>query len=158
MTMLEASDGEQRSYLELAEVIETTSDQTTAELHQLWRRIVFSVLISNTDDHLRHHGFLHHRGDVWRAAPAFDLNPNPEPGATFLSTSTDGGDDAACVGTALAVAEYFGLTGDQARHILADVAAAVGQWRSVAAGHQLCAAEIRAMEPAFVALHETVEV
>jgi len=158
MTMLEASDGEQRSYLELAEVIETTSDQTTAELHQLWRRIVFSVLISNTDDHLRNHGFLHHRGDVWRLAPAFDLNPNPEPGAKFLSTSIDGGDDAASVGTALAVAEYFGLTGDHARHILAEVAAALGQWRSVAAGHQLSAAEIRAMEPAFVALHETAEV
>lgn len=58
MTKIEASDGEQRSYLEIAEVIERVSPQVTEELHQLWRRIVFSILISNTDDHLRNHGFL----------------------------------------------------------------------------------------------------
>lgn len=80
MTMLEARDGDERSYLEIAETLETVSDQATADLHQLWRRIVFSVLISNTDDHLRNHGFLHQRADVWRLAPAFDLNPNPAPG------------------------------------------------------------------------------
>jgi len=53
MTMLEAEDGDRRSYLEIAEVIENTSARATAELHQLWRRIVFSIPISNTDDHLR---------------------------------------------------------------------------------------------------------
>ena len=64
MTMLEASDGDQRSYLEIAEVIEERSPAATAELHQLWRRIAFSILISNTDDHLRNHGFLHERGEL----------------------------------------------------------------------------------------------
>src|SRR5580692_9786266 len=78
MTMLEASDGDQRSYLEIAEVIEERSTAAAAELRQLWRRIAFSILISNTDDHLRNHGFLHERGDSWMLSPALDLNPNPQ--------------------------------------------------------------------------------
>jgi serine/threonine-protein kinase HipA len=157
MTMLEASDGEQRSYLEIAEVIETTWAHATDELHQLWRRIVFSVLVSNTNYHLRNHGFLHERGDVWRLSPAFDLNPNPDPGPKYLSTSIDGGDDVASVDAALGVADYFGLHDAEAEQILSEVIAAVRQWRTVAASHQLSATEIRAMEPAFVALHETAE-
>ncbi len=153
MTMLEASDGEQRSYLEIAEVVETTSAAATRELEQLWRRVVFSVLISNTDDHLRNHGFLHVAGDVWRLSPAFDLNPDPGPGPTFLSTSIDGDDTAGLV-TALRVADYFGLGPARAREVLAEVAAAVSGWQTVAAGHRLSAAEIRDMTPAFSALRD----
>jgi serine/threonine-protein kinase HipA len=86
MTMLEASDGDQRSYLEIAEVIEERSTTVTADLRQLWRRICFSILISNTDDHLRNHGFLHERAESWELSPAFDLNPNPAPGPKPGST------------------------------------------------------------------------
>lgn len=152
MTMLEASDGEQRSYLEIAEVVENTSARATEELHQLWRRIVFSVLISNTDDHLRNHGFLHERGDVWRLAPAFDLNPNPDPGPKYLSTAIDDVDDTASLASALAVAEYFRLSDAQARMTLRDVATAVSRWREIAGLHQLNPSEIAAMEPAFATL------
>ena len=83
--------------------MENTSRRATDELRQLWRRLVFSVLISNTDDHLRNHGFLHDGGDAWRLAPAFDLNPDPSPGPTFLSTSIDASDDAASLALALAL-------------------------------------------------------
>jgi serine/threonine-protein kinase HipA len=152
MTMLEASDGDQRSYLEIAEVIENSSARATAELHQLWRRIVLSVLISNTDDHLRNHGFLHERGDVWRLAPAFDLNPNPAPGLKYLSTAIGDADDSASLSSALSVAEYFRLSEAQARATMREVAAAVSRWRHVAGLHQLPASEIAAMEPAFAAL------
>jgi len=151
-TMLEASDGDQRSYLEIADVVERTSARATDELRQLWRRIVFSVLISNTDDHLRNHGFLHVHDDVWRLAPAFDLNPDPSPGPTFLSTAIDGSDDAASISAALKVAEFFRLDHDQARATLREVASAVSQWRTVAGQNQLTPAEITAMEPAFGAL------
>ena len=152
MTMLEASDGDQRSYLEIAEVIENSSARATAELHQLWRRIVLSILISNTDDHLRNHGFLHERGDVWRLAPAFDLNPNPAPGPKYLSTAIGDADDSASLSSALSVAEYFRLSEAQARATMREVAAAVSRWRHVAGLHQLPASEIAAMEPAFAAL------
>jgi len=152
MTMLEASDGDQRSYLEIADVVERTSARATDELRQLWRRIVFSVLISNTDDHLRNHGFLHVHDDVWRLAPAFDLNPDPSPGPTYLSTAIDAADDAASISAALKVAEFFRLDHDQARATLREVASAVSQWRTVAGQNQLTPAEITAMEPAFDAL------
>jgi serine/threonine-protein kinase HipA len=152
MTMIEAGDGDQRSYIEIAEVIENTSARATFELQQLWRRMVFTVLISNTDDHLRNHGFLHVRGDVWRLAPAFDLNPNPAPGAKFLSTTIDVADDTASVALALSVADYFRLTAADARTVLDDVAAAVSQWRKVAHRHGLGESEIVRMEPAFSSL------
>lgn len=149
MTMLEASDGDQRSYIEIAEVIENRASRVTFELHQLWRRIVFNVLVSNTDDHLRNHGFLHVRGDVWRLAPAFDLNPDPAPGAKLLSTTIDVADDTASVQLALDVADYFRLTAEDARTVLQDVAGAVGRWRQVAHQHGLSEQEIARMEPAF---------
>jgi serine/threonine-protein kinase HipA len=152
MTMLEASDGEQRSYLEIAEVIERVSASVTNELHQLWRRIVFSILISNTDDHLRNHGFLHDEVDVWQLAPAFDLNPNPAPGPKYLSTAIDAADDAANLETALLVAEYFRLSEGEARKTLGEVAGAVAKWRDVAGLHGLSGSELSAMEPAFAAL------
>jgi len=154
MTMLEATDGEQRSYLEIAEVIETTSSRTTQDLHELWRRIVFSVLISNTDDHLRNHGFLHDGAGVWRLSPAFDLNPNPEPGPKFLSTAINEGDDTASLSAALAVAELFRLHAAQAQAVLNEVAAAVRGWRAVAFRHGLAPSALDAMEPAFAALED----
>lgn len=154
MTMLEAADGDQRSYLEIAEVIETTSSRTTQDLHELWRRIVFSVLISNTDDHLRNHGFLHERAEVWRLSPAFDLNPNPEPGPKFLSTAIDEGDDTASLSAALAVAELFRLPAQQAQAVLNEVAAAVCGWRPVASTYALTPSAMDAMEPAFAALRD----
>ncbi|MGH3613242.1 MAG: type II toxin-antitoxin system HipA family toxin [Pseudonocardia sp.] len=158
MTMLESSDGERRSYLEIAEVIERSSARTTEQLHELWRRIVFSVLISNTDDHLRNHGFLHERGDVWRLAPAFDLNPDPAPGPTYLSTAIDDADDTASLASALAVAEYFRLSATQAGTVLREVADAVSSWRAVAGRHQLTPSEIEAMEPAFAGLADAAAI
>jgi serine/threonine-protein kinase HipA len=154
MTMLEAADGDQRSYIEIAEVIENTSGRATFELQQLWRRIVFNVLISNTDDHLRNHGFLHVRGDVWRLAPAFDLNPDPAAGRKFLTTTIDVADDTASIEVALSVADYFRLTATDARTVLADVAGAVSQWRRVAHRHGLTEPDLTQMEPAFSSLSE----
>jgi len=158
MTMLEASDGEQRSYLEIADVIQNSSARATDELHQLWRRIVFFVLVANTDDHLRNHGFLHQRDSVWRLAPAFDLNPNPAAGPKYLNTAINDTDDTASVAAALAVAGFFRLSDDQARVILGHVSAAVGQWRAVAALHKLDTADIAAMAPAFAALDDVADV
>jgi serine/threonine-protein kinase HipA len=154
MTMLEASDGDARSYLEIAEVIETTSRRATAELQELWRRIAFSVLISNTDDHLRNHGFLHERGESWRLSPAFDLNPDPDPGPKYLSTDINEGDNTASVDLVLDVAEYFRLTASQAAGVLGEIVDAVSQWKTVAARHGLSTTEIDGMQRAFSTLDE----
>ncbi len=149
MTMLEASDGDQRSYLEIAGVIEERSTTVTADLHQLWRRICFSILISNTDDHLRNHGFLHERAESWMLSPAFDLNPDPEPGPKELSTAIDFYDSRASIDTLMGVAEHFRLNVREAAGVLAHVNSAVGRWRASAASHGLRPAEIEAMKPAF---------
>src|SRR6202008_2380916 len=63
------------SYLEIAQVLMTDGASTDADLRELWSRIVFNLLVSNTDDHLRNHGFLLEPGQGWRLAPAFDMNP-----------------------------------------------------------------------------------
>jgi serine/threonine-protein kinase HipA len=148
-TMLEASDGDQRSYLEIAQVIEERSPAVTDELRQLWRRICFTILISNTDDHLRNHGFLHERAESWRLSPAFDMNPNPAPGPKELSTAVDFDDFRASIGTLMGIAEYFRMDAQQAAGVLAQVASAVGHWRTTATSHGLPQAEIEKMEPAF---------
>jgi serine/threonine-protein kinase HipA len=149
MTMLEASDGDQRSYLEIAEVIEERSTAVAADLRQLWRRIAFSILISNTDDHLRNHGFLHERGDSWMLSPAFDLNPNPHPGPKDLSTAIDYTDTRARVDTLMSVAAYFRLDPSDVLEVLAKVTRAVARWRTVAKSHGLPQHDLDAMEPAF---------
>jgi len=149
MTMLEASDGDQRSYLEIAQVIEERSPAVTDELRQLWRRICFTILISNTDDHLRNHGFLHDRAESWRLSPAFDMNPNPAPGPKELSTAVDFDDFHASIDTLMGVAEYFRIDAQEAADVLAQVASVVGQWRTTAISHGLSQAEIEKMKPAF---------
>jgi serine/threonine-protein kinase HipA len=149
MTMLEASDGDRRSYLEIAEVIEERSTRVTTDLLQLWRRVCFTILISNTDDHLRNHGFLHERAESWTLSPAFDLNPNPAQGPKELSTAIDFNDTHASIDTLMGVAEYFRLNAQQASDVLAQVTDAVGRWRATAAAHGLRQAEIGAMAPAF---------
>jgi serine/threonine-protein kinase HipA len=149
MTMLEAGDGDQRSYLEIAEVIEERSAAATADLRQLWRRIAFSILISNTDDHLRNHGFLHEHGDTWMLSPAFDLNPNPHPGSKDLSTSIDYTDTRASVATLMSVAAYFRLDASDALEVLAKVTRAVARWRTVARSRGLLQHDLDVMKPAF---------
>jgi serine/threonine-protein kinase HipA len=149
MTMLEASDGDHRSYLEIAQVIEERSPAATVELRQLWRRICFTILISNTDDHLRNHGFLHERAESWRLSPAFDMNPNPAPGPKELSTAVDFDDFHASIDTLMGIAEYFRMDAEEAAGVLAKVARAVGHWRTTAISHGLSQAEIERMKPAF---------
>ena len=131
LTMLEAADGDQRSYLEIAEVIERHSPRADADLRELYRRIVFSVLTANTDDHLRNHAFLRERGG-WALSPAYDLNPNPDSRAR-LSTAIDLEDATASIELALSVGGYFRLAPAAAREIAAGVATATAGWRQVAA-------------------------
>jgi serine/threonine-protein kinase HipA len=150
MTALDATDHEeQRSYLELADVLRQDGSMPEADLRQLWRRIVFNILVSNTDDHLRNHGFLRSaRG--WRLSPAFDMNPCPvEVKPRVHALAIDELDGAASLGTALGVAHQFGLTKKDAGSIAAEVGAGVANWRAIAKRHKLKPAEIDYMFSAF---------
>jgi len=130
LTMLEARDGEQRSYLEIAEVIERYSPRADVDLRELYRRIIFSILTGNTDDHLRNHAFLRESAG-WSLSPAYDLNPNPD-NPSRLSTAIDLDDADASIDIALSVAGYFRLSGAEARSIVADVDRATADWQRVA--------------------------
>jgi serine/threonine-protein kinase HipA len=149
MTMLGARDGEQGSYLEIAEAIEEHSPGAAGDLRELWRRIVFNVLISNTDDHLRNHGFLRLSTAGWSLSPAFDLNPNPEGEHKRLSTAIDERNTLASIASALEVADLFGLSQELARLIAGEVTRATDRWREVARATDLGGAEIDRMRPAF---------
>ena len=148
MTMLEAADHEQASYLDLVEAIEEHSGSPTEDMHELWRRIAFSILISNTDDHLRNHGFLRSTSSGWSLSPAFDINPDPAPGPKRLTTAI-AADDAAEIEALVNVAERFRLSVPEARMILSDVSRATTTWRDVAASNGLDQAAIAEMAPAF---------
>jgi serine/threonine-protein kinase HipA len=149
MTMLQAKDGEQASYLEIGQTIEERSPDAGPDLRELWRRIVFTILTSNTDDHLRNHGFLRKSTAGWSLSPAFDLNPNPEGGAKQLATAIDEHDTRASIATALEVAGLFRVSQAQARAIVAEVSAATERWRDIARAKGLGAQQIARLEPAF---------
>jgi serine/threonine-protein kinase HipA len=150
MTMLEATDGDPGSYLDIAEVIETESPHAREDLHELWRRVVFSILIRNTDDHLRNHGFLRETTAGWTLSPAFDLNPDPRPGPKLLSTAIDHRSREARIDLALEVAELFRLADEQeAATILREVIDATSGWRRAAGDAGLNASGIDRMARAF---------
>jgi serine/threonine-protein kinase HipA len=150
MSMLGASDNETHSYLEIADAIRQYGAAPIEDLEQLWRRIVFNVLISNTDDHLRNHAFLYTGDEGWRLSPAYDLNPAPvDLKPRILSTLIDTEDGTASLDLALSVAGYFNLSLAPARKIAGEVGAAVSRWRRVATQVGLRKAELDRMSSAF---------
>jgi serine/threonine-protein kinase HipA len=148
--MLDAKDNEPRSYMEFVDVLRQYGAAPKADMQALWRRIVFSILISNTDDHLRNHGFLWAGPHGWRLSPAYDLNPVPtDIRPRILSTAVDLDDSTASLRLALQVAGYFELDETEAQRIAAQVGAAVTTWRKVGIKLGLTSAEIDRMASAF---------
>ena len=110
MSMLGARDNETRSYLELVDALRQHGAAPREDMEALWRRMVFSVLISNTDDHLRNHAFLYDGPNGWRLSPAYDLNPVPvDIKPRILATAITPDDNTASTDLAFEVAAYFEL-------------------------------------------------
>ena len=150
MSMLGASDHETRSYLEIVDALRQHGAAPRADMEALWRRLVFNILISNTDDHLRNHGFLYEGTEGWRLSPAYDLNPVPtDIKPRILSTAINEVDGTASLALALEVAGYFELEAPKARIIAAQVGKVVSQWRAEASRHGLGKPEIDRMASAF---------
>ncbi len=140
--------GEEGSYTELADAIRGTGASPDADIEDLWRRIVFSVLISNVDDHLNNHGFLH-QGNGWRLSPAFDMNPAPGKERNLKTWITQDTGPAATIEAAMSAIKPFGISLARARQILAKVDAAVGQWKDQAAKLGMTTSDIRTFANAF---------
>jgi serine/threonine-protein kinase HipA len=150
MTLLDRVDGQGAedgvSYLDLADLLMRLGSNTAADLEQLWRRIVFSICVSNTDDHLRNHGFMLHRTG-WALAPAYDMNANPHgAGLTLNISETDNAQD---IDLALSVAPVFRIEKKRADDMVAQTMDAVKRWRAVATNHAIPRAAQDRMQPAF---------
>src|SRR5579859_5504908 len=150
MSMLGSKDNETRSYLEIVDALRQHGAAPKADMAALWRRMVFNILISNTDDHLRNHGFLYEGRDGWRLSPAYDLNPVPvDIKPRILATAINEDDSTASLALAMEVAAYFELDEGKAREIAAQVGNVVSRWRDEASRHGLSKGEIDRMASAF---------
>jgi serine/threonine-protein kinase HipA len=150
MSMLGARDRDTRSYLEIVDALRQHGAAPKEDMEELWRRLVFNILISNTDDHLRNHGFLYAGQAGWRLSPAYDLNPVPvDIKPRILTTAINEDDTTASLDLAMSVADYFGLKEERARAIAAEVGKAVSKWRDEAAQHGIGKSEIERMASAF---------
>lgn len=149
MSLLAAGDNEPHSYMEIADALRQYGAKADEDCAQLWRRVVFNIMISNTDDHLRNHGFLYETSG-WRLSPAYDLTPVPtDIRPRILTTAIDEVDGTASLNLALDVASHFGVKSDRARKILHEVGAAVAQWRKTATKFGLSPQQIDRMASAF---------
>ncbi|HEX4024423.1 MAG TPA: type II toxin-antitoxin system HipA family toxin [Steroidobacteraceae bacterium] len=150
LSMLALRDGQHGSYPELVDVLTSYGAHARDDAHELYRRMVLNVLISNVDDHLRNHGFLWVSRQGWVLSPAYDLNPTPADVRPRILTTNISLDEATCdIELALSTAEFFGLSISEAKAIAREVATVTATWHDVAAAAGAPAAEIRRMASAF---------
>ncbi len=134
------------SYLDIAEFIQFSGASTDDDLQQLWRRIVFNIAISNTDDHLRNHGFIL-TNEGWRLSPAFDLNPSVDKDGLALNIDMES--NLLDYDLAKSVGQYFRLADIEMENIVDEVKTAVSHWRKIATEAGIPRAEQELMEHAF---------
>ncbi len=151
MTLTGRRDGEDAStgasYLDLARVLIAHGAHAAADLRELWSRIVFHLLVSNADDHLRNHGFILEPGKGWRLSPAFDINPTPGAGGLKLNISES--DNALDLELARAVAPIFRVKRPEVETTIATMRGIVAQWPKLATRLGIPAREREFMAPAF---------
>lgn len=142
----EALRDKKASYLEIAEFIKFSGADNTEDLHQLWKRIVFNISVSNTDDHLRNHGFLlTNKG--WKLSPAYDINPSTDKYGLALNIDMD--NNALDFDLAKSVGDFFMLNTDKMEEILEQVKSVIKNWRSFATVIGIPRQEQDRMESAF---------
>ncbi len=134
------------SYWELAEFIQFNGANPEEDLKQLWKRIVFNIAISNTDDHLRNHGFLL-TDKGWRLSPAYDMNPSVDKAGLALNIDLEL--NTLDFELAKSVGLYFNLKTNEMLKILEEVSGAVKNWRSEAKKTDIPSAQIQIMDQAF---------
>jgi serine/threonine-protein kinase HipA len=149
-SLLGLPPGDLGAYTMLADGIRQFGDDVVADLHELWRRLVFSLLASNFDDHLRNHGFLMRKPGRWALSPAYDLNPVPEIDRTQTpKTAISENQESPSVEAALAAAPRFDLEASEANATLREVLAAVSGWRKTGKKLRIKATTLDAYATAF---------
>ena len=150
MTMTQHRDREEASYLEIVDAITEQGADAKKDREELFRRVTFSVLVSNTDDHLRNHGFLWLGAAGWTLAPAYDINPTPEDKKPRILTTHINYDDGTCsIELLRSVIEEFSLKLEHGDQIIHEVAQATRTWKDVATTCGAPESEVRRMHSAF---------
>ena len=149
MTLLGRTDGDNYStgcsYLDLAKFIVQHGASPNEDLAELWRRIVFNIAVSNSDDHLRNHGFLL-TPQGWILSPAYDINPSPHSGGLTLNISMN--DNSLDFELALSVAPQFRVNTTEAQATVKTIKDAVSHWQDIALNLKIPRREIETMAPA----------
>lgn len=131
MLGVDPSDGAEHSYTDIVDALRRHGASPREDIEELWRRIAYSILITNVDDHILNHGFLHADGGLWRLSPAFDVNPFPERVRELKTWISEETGPAASIDALMSAVAYFGITPPRAKEILAEVEGAVARWRDV---------------------------
>lgn len=150
MSMLNAVDNDSQihSYMDIADAIRQFGATPREDLIELWKRIIFSILISNTDDHLRNHGFLYVNQKGWKLSPLYDVNPSND-NKNVLSTYITENDNSQSLDLALSVCDYFEISINEAEKQIKEMKKVVSNWKQAAKRLGLSSSEISKMECAF---------
>jgi serine/threonine-protein kinase HipA len=148
-SLLQAKSHQQYSYEDIASLIRTISPKAKYDLGQLWRRMIFNILINNVDDHLKNHGFLHTTDDQWVLAPAFDLNPFPDKMRALKTWISLQSGEFASLDEALTISKSFELSKKEAKVILSEMRSIVSTWKPIAQNLGMNARDIDQYAPAF---------
>lgn len=150
MTLLQRTDGDDAdsgvSYLDLVGFIKSACTDVIENLEELFRRVLFSVCVSNTDDHLRNHGFIYTEAG-WTLSPAFDINANET--GTGLKLNIDDEDNSLDIDLVMKTAPYYLLSNQRAEEIKKEVTKAVSSWRKLATQYKISPSEIERKAKAF---------
>lgn len=150
-TMLGAEPGEadEHAYTEIVDALRIHGADAQADIAELWRRIAFSIAITNVDDHLHNHGFLHVERGRWRLSPAFDLNPFPERVRELKTWISEETGPEASIAALRSVTPYFKISAARAKQILGEVKRAVAGWRKTGRALGMSKAELDQFADAF---------
>lgn len=149
-TLLGIEDTHQiHTYTEIVDALKRYSSDYRADTEELWRRIALTILITNVDDHMRNHGFLHVEKNQWRLSPAFDINPFPDKRRVLKTWITESIGDAANIESLMEAAPYFGIEHRRACALLSAVERAVARWRQIGKDIGMKTTELNAFEKAF---------
>jgi serine/threonine-protein kinase HipA len=128
---VERGASQEHFYTEIADALRVHGVAVQADIEELWRRMAYSILITNVDDHLHNQGFLHVDRGLWRLAPAFDINPFPDRVRELKTWVSEESGPEATIEALLSVTAYFRITARRAREILREVERAVSGWRKL---------------------------
>jgi serine/threonine-protein kinase HipA len=149
-TMLNSPTADEGIYTDIADAIRMNGIEPKTDLRSLFERILFTILASNVDDHLKNHGFLYAGNGKWRLSPVFDVNPFPERFKQLKTAIADPAENAASVELLLEHAFYFEMDKDEAAETAVTMAQTVGKnWMKFCQEMGMSDTEIQEYQPAF---------